>query len=187
MYVKYTTEACVVRAQEIGEADRVYTLYTRDFGLLRARASSVRKVTSRMKSALTLGSHITTSLIKGKRGWRLAGALAGTTVPVGSALDAYMRIMRLVERLVQGEEEEVLLYDVLFNAHTALRDQLPPEGVELLTVARVLYRLGYLSPEALGQVLISGAHYRYEEVVGVLEQRSTVLMSVNTALTATQL
>jgi hypothetical protein len=98
-----------------------------------------------------------------------------------------MRIMRLVERLVQGEEEEVLLYDVLFNAHTALRDQLPPEGVELLTVARVLYRLGYLSPEALGQVLISGAHYRYEEVVGVLEQRSTVLMSVNTALTATQL
>lgn len=187
MYVKYTTEACVVRAQEIGEADRIYTLYTRDFGLLRARASSVRKMTSRMKSALTLGSHITTSLIKGKRGWRLAGALSGTVIPVGAPLDAYMRIMRLVERLVQGEEEEVLLYDVLLNAHIALCDRLPPEGVELLTVARVLYRLGYLSPEALGQVLISGVQYRYEEVVGVLEQRNTVLMSVNSALTATQL
>ncbi len=68
MYAKYTTEACVMSARDRGEADRLYALYTREFGLVLARASAVRRQTSKMRAALTLGSHVTLSLVKGKRG-----------------------------------------------------------------------------------------------------------------------
>ena len=41
MYHKYHTEAIVLEGRESGEADKVFALYTRDFGLVYARATSV--------------------------------------------------------------------------------------------------------------------------------------------------
>jgi recombinational DNA repair protein (RecF pathway) len=49
MYQKYHTEAIVLGSIERGEADRTIALMTRDFGLVRARASAVRSETSKMR------------------------------------------------------------------------------------------------------------------------------------------
>ena len=42
MYQKYHTNALVLGSRERGEADRIFVLYTKDFGLVRARASAAR-------------------------------------------------------------------------------------------------------------------------------------------------
>ena len=52
MYEKYQTEALVLGNREMGEADRVIALFTRDFGLVRARASSIRTERSKMRYAI---------------------------------------------------------------------------------------------------------------------------------------
>ena len=52
MYQKYHTEALVLGSREQGEADKVFALYTKDFGLVRARASAVRREYSRMRYGL---------------------------------------------------------------------------------------------------------------------------------------
>ena len=79
MYQKYQTEALILGSREQGENDRLYTLFTREFGLVQARASAVRKETSRMRYALQNYARANAALVKGKRGWRMAGAssLAG--------------------------------------------------------------------------------------------------------------
>src|SRR3989338_4112750 len=76
MYEKYHTEALVLGNREMGEADRVVALFTRDFGLVRARASAVRTEHSKMRYAVQDYARADVSLVKGKRGWRLAGASA---------------------------------------------------------------------------------------------------------------
>jgi DNA repair protein RecO (recombination protein O) len=43
----YRTEAIVLRRQDLGEADRILTLYTPDYGKIRAVAKGVRKPSSR--------------------------------------------------------------------------------------------------------------------------------------------
>ena len=43
----YKTEAIVLRQRKLGEADRMVTLYTPNYGKLEAKAKGVRKTTSR--------------------------------------------------------------------------------------------------------------------------------------------
>ena len=49
MYQKYQTEAIVLANREMGENDRVLALYTKDFGLVKARASAIRSEKSKAR------------------------------------------------------------------------------------------------------------------------------------------
>lgn len=159
MYQKYHTEALVLGSRERGESDKVFALYTQDFGLVHARASAVRKENSKMRYALQDFSRVSVSLVRGKRGWRAAGAMAGT--PLRSA--AFARICELMLRLVRGQERNEYLFAALADAHAAFADAKQEDAiVEIVCVARVLYALGYISPEALdmGHASFSGENVR---------------------------
>ena len=189
MYQKYHTEALVLRSYERGEADRVFALLTEDFGLVRARASAVRRENSRQRYALQTGARVRISLIRGSRGWRIAGAeaLGGIAPENASALGVFARLSALLERLLQGEEANAYLFATCAEAHAAL--QLTPHethhSLELLAVARILFALGYLSAESLGA---AAASTTYEHVTLVTApEKTSLLASVNKALQATQL
>src|SRR3989344_1663096 len=121
MYQKYYTEALILRSRDSGEADRIYTLYTKDFGLVVARASAVRSEHSRMRYALQSYSRAAVALVRGKRGWRLAGASALLqTQKVPQGLPTFVRIAELLLRLVTEQERNEYLFAVLAEAHGAL-------------------------------------------------------------------
>jgi DNA repair protein RecO (recombination protein O) len=62
----YRTDAVVLRRQDIGEADRLLTLYTPSMGKLRAIAKGIRKPTSRKAGHLELFLHSTLLVAKGQ-------------------------------------------------------------------------------------------------------------------------
>jgi len=62
----YRTEAVVIRRQDIGEADRLLTLYTPGFGKLRAIAKGARRPTSRKAGHLELFIHSTLLIARGR-------------------------------------------------------------------------------------------------------------------------
>jgi len=189
-YEKYTTDALVLSAYDRGEHDKVFTLYTRDFGLVYARASAVRKLESRMRSALSLLTPTTVSLVRGARGWRVTGAQAQIfTVLSPEGAHTFARISKLTRRLVRGEEQHRYLFEVLSGARSACASM---EGVslstvELLCVSRVLYALGYLSPSALTSALFMHAQYT-DDTLKIIEQtQGDVLVSINSAIAESQL
>lgn len=189
MYQKYYTDALVLSHRELGEADRTFSLYTKDFGLLRARASAVRAEKSRMRYALQTGGRADTGLVRGARGWRVAGAVPLSGAVRGKGGIAFARIAQLVERLIAGEEENSYLFAALAEAHTAF-DRASEDAlgsVELICVARVLYALGYLSAEATSSALFAHALYGAEELSAAERERDTILASVNRAIAATHL
>jgi DNA repair protein RecO (recombination protein O) len=191
MYQKYQTDAIVVGSRESGEADKSLALYTRDFGLVHARATSVRSEKSKMRYALQSYARANVALVRGKSGWRAAGASAVMTT-VGkdiTGVSAFARISELVTKLVAGEDHNEYLFDAIAEAHTALmREHVESVAtIEIVAVARVLYALGYLSAEALQTALFTHTayaepHLREAEVI-----QDALLLSINKALSQTHL
>ncbi len=62
----YKAEGIVIRRQALGEADRVVTLLTREYGKLRAAARGVRRTTSRLGARVEPFTHARFLLAKGK-------------------------------------------------------------------------------------------------------------------------
>ena len=200
MYQKYQTDALVLGSRETGENDRTFTLFTREFGLIRARASAVRTEKSRMRYALQNWARANAGLVRGKRGWRLAGASAIQSAQ-GDArgVAAFARIAELTARLVHGEEKNEYLFAVLAEAHDALMSAGggPSFGgqenssifgtIEIVCVARVLYALGYLSAEALETALFTHTAYTGEHLLEAETMREKLLSSINRAISETHL
>ena len=190
MYQKYNTEALVLGSRESGESDRTVALFTRDFGLVYARATSVRSEHSKMRYATQHYTQALVSLVKGKRGWRLAGAsalrIAGADV---KGVAAFARVSELTVRLIHGEEHNAYLFEVLSEAHAALmREKVEAYAtIEIVCVARVLYALGYLSAEALETALFTHTAYTGEHLLEAETMRDKLLSSINRAIGETQL
>lgn len=190
MYQKYQTEALVLGSWESGEADRTIALYTRDFGLVRARGSAVRTENSKMRYGLQLYTHVHVGLIRGRRGWRAAGAAA---IKNPSAqyrpLGVFARVSELVLRLVAGEEKNEYLFAALGDAHDALmqKECTAYATIEIVCVARVLYALGYISSEALQTALFTHTAYGDPELSEGERLKDALLLSINRAISETQL
>lgn len=189
MYQKYYTDAVVLGSREQGESDRVFALYTKDFGLVRARASAVRKESSRMRYALQHYSLVQIALVRGKRGWRAGGASA---LPERLALDGastFARIARLVLRLVAGEERNEYLFTTLAETVSALsknaKDTFPL--IEVVCVARVLFSLGYLSAEAQRTTLFAHAAYTERDLSEAMTLQEKLLSTINRTIAETHL
>lgn len=190
MYQKYQTDALVLAVKESGESDVLTVLYTNDFGLVRARASAARSEVSKMRYALQKYARVNVSLVKGKRGWRVAGALAlQNAVGDLDGIRAFARISDLVVRLVHGEEPSAYLYAALSEAHQALmRPSVPAFGtIEIVCVARMLYALGYISDEALQTALFTHTAYTGEHLLEAETMKDKLLASINRAIVETQL
>ena len=62
----HKSEGIVLKRKNIGEADRLLTIFTRESGKLQVKATGVRKITSRRSSHIEPLNHITFMLHKGK-------------------------------------------------------------------------------------------------------------------------
>ncbi|MFQ5886561.1 MAG: DNA repair protein RecO, partial [Anaerolineae bacterium] len=62
----YRAEAIVLRRMNLGEADRLLTLYTPEWGKIRVVAKGVRKPTSRKAGHLELFTHSRLLIAKGR-------------------------------------------------------------------------------------------------------------------------
>lgn len=138
-YAVYTTRGFILGSAPSGEASKIYTIYTEDFGLVRAKAQGVRLLASKLRYNLDDFVFGSFSLVRGKELWRLTGAETASLEPENAPLRA--RILSLVRRLVQGEERN----DGLFKALTLLaQEEAADTDAEVRILSAVLASLGYL-------------------------------------------
>ena len=138
-YHIYTTNGIVLSERAIGEADRIYSILTRDLGKLQARAIGVRKNTSKLRGNIEPFSLSAISFVKGKSYWRLTSAEFIQNI---SALPNIARPFSLIEKLIQGEEPHPELFDVV--EQFALSPQPSDEMFEIRLVSQIFFHLGYL-------------------------------------------
>lgn len=150
MYAIYETEAFILESRPRREADKVFSLYTEDFGLIRATAVAARKMESKLRPHLSDFSLVSVSLVRGKDQWRLVAArrtgdLPDLQSPCGKA---FVRASLLVTRLVRGERVDPKLFAVLRLAYGLLLEKtaVDPLAFEIGLVLKILHELGYVDP-----------------------------------------
>jgi DNA repair protein RecO len=143
-YHIYTTKGLVLAERPIREADRIYTVLTRDLGLVHATALGVRNGSSKLRGNMEPFSLVSLSLIRGKDHWRVTSAESIQRI---SSSPNVVRPLALVEKLVQGEAPHPELFDVVEEA--ALSSQSNDEMSEIRLVSQILFHLGYLKKSDL--------------------------------------
>ena len=154
----YHTEGIVLAYYNSGEADRFLVVYTKDFGLLRIFAKSIRLAKSKLTRHTQLFSHARLSFVYGRDFLRLTDAEIIT--PFSSDDEKLLtagKISRFVTRLVSGEEQDDVLWQILNSAFGFLRQgEQVSEDFDLLFGVRVLHCLGYVGvlPEGLKKAVL---------------------------------
>lgn len=143
-YHIYTTRGIVLSERPRKEADRVYSILTRDLGLVRATALGVRKEESKLRGALEPFVLSQISLVRGKEYWRVTSAESIQTL---SSLPVVAKPLLLLERLVQGEASHPELFEAVEQDVLSLESR--DEMFEVNLVSKILYHLGYLKENDL--------------------------------------
>lgn len=143
---KYVTRAIVLQRSPLSEAATLVTLITSDLGLIRARAEGLRKPGAKLSSALQTLASCEVTLVRGKEGWRLSGALLEENWFARFSRTERLRAGRvagLVLQLVHGETQDSL-YQIFSEFLTSLPtlSEGEQDTVECLAALRILAALG---------------------------------------------
>ncbi len=144
----YKTQGIIIKKENLGEFDRLLTVYTKDFGKLLLRAKAVRKNQAKLRGHLELflKSHF---MIAPSRGFDIiTGAETIESFPYLhknlSSLAAAFYLSELTDKLVVGPEKDENIWRLLLESFKELDFKEPAIEQTALDFGReILGLLGY--------------------------------------------
>lgn len=123
--------AIVLKKKEVGETDRLYTLYTLEQGKVRLVAKGVRKSEAKLAGQLETLMQGLVIVVKGRGTGKIAGAVAEKNfLHLRTDIDILKRVLETVgifERLVEWDEPDAESFRLL-EAYLGLIDDLARES-----------------------------------------------------------
>lgn len=147
----FTTHAIVLKRRNVGEADRILTIFSKEYGRMRVIAKGIRRIHSRRAPHLEVFSHVSLVLYKGKT-WD--SVTEATPIHAFGFLREHLPrvstayyLCELVDALLPERQEHRDVYTLLVGALSVLDDT---TEADLLIVneqfaLELLRRLGYLA------------------------------------------
>jgi recombinational DNA repair protein (RecF pathway) len=186
---KYDTRGIILARTPAGEAHAGLAILTPDLGLVRARAAGIRHAKSKLAHALVTLAESDLTLVAGREGWRVAGAVLAknwfVALATPSARRRAARVTGLLLRLAPDDVADTELFPTLCRFFGALEDrsEATDEGAELLAAASVLSALG-LNREREASATPSFAP---AELLQVLTERDEYIARINRGIAASGL
>jgi DNA repair protein RecO len=189
----YQTDAFIIDSKNVGEANKMVYLFTRDIGMISAAAQGVRLLKSKLRYSLQDFSLSKVSLVRGKEVWRITSAGLKEKLLSKMSPDsfAFARALVLVKRLTPGEEKNEPLFEALQKASDFLQtkeiDEIDPLHFECILVLRILNHLGYLAPQPVIKQFVESNEWN-KSLIGQLDFfKKEALGEINRALKESQL
>ncbi|MBU6388823.1 recombination protein O N-terminal domain-containing protein [Patescibacteria group bacterium] len=186
---KYETRGVVLSRSPLGEANAFVTVLTPELGLVRARAQGVRRPGAKLAAALATFAESSLVLVRGREGWRIAGAVLEENWFVrmahAHARVAAARLSGLLLRLVAGEVHDPKLFSVIigfFGALATLPDH-EHEAAEVLAALRILAVLGLDA----GNIPGDASEFSPATLALVREARASYIARINRGIAASGL
>lgn len=194
MHHIYHTKGIVLSSRNIGEANKVFSLYTRELGMIRATAQGIRFSKSKLRFALQDFFCANIDLVRGKELWRITSSTPVSSFPIlRSNRDSILlvaRISKLIERLCQGESANETIFDDFIQALYMLDDlSFPLESrtaLELHLVLRILNSLGYVGDSDILVKYLSSP-FDSSKINSLLSEKQSIISYINKALNESQL
>lgn len=167
---RYSTEGIILRRVDFGEADRIITFITPNYGKVGAMARGVRKPKSKLAGGIELFSVSELSLIKGKGGLDqlVSSRLVSHFRDILSDFDKLEFAYRVVDYINRFTEDDAgsEYYEILKETLTALADmkvQLPTiKAWFYLQLMRTHGHLPNLLVDSNGEQLKEGTKYAFD-------------------------
>lgn len=172
--------AIVLKKKEVGETDRLYTLYTLEQGKVQVVAKGVRKSEAKLAGQLETLMQGLVIVAKGRGMGRIAGAVAEKNFPYlrtdGDILRRVLEVVSVFERLVEWDEADADIFWLLM-LYLSLADDFTKAGkkatIFLLTegfLFQLFARLGYEIETGIcvvsGKKLTSGEQHFFSPSAG---------------------
>lgn len=192
----YQTDAFVLQVVNIGDSHQYVDVFTRELGLVRVVARSVRYEKSKLRYSVQPFSYSKVSLVRGKEVWRLTGAVAESNMFYDLSENSEVQklvaqVFSLLRRMVQGEEKNEYLFDSLIsfmnflNNNTIKTEEIRP--LECIMVLRMLHGLGYSTDNKLFKEVFTNTQLSYEGIGTMSGMHKDAIFEINKALTASHL
>ncbi len=186
---KYETRGITLARTSLGEANVLLAILTEDLGLVWARAQGLRKPGAKLAASLATFAESSLILVRGKEGWRVAGAVLERSwfaeLGQADARRSAARVSGLLLRLVMGEGHPELFAVIIgFFAALAGISADDRDAAEALVVLRILAALGLNAGEIPGGV---GGDYASEHLAAVAAGRPTFINRINRGIAASGL
>lgn len=187
------TEGFVISGNNYSEANRYLSIFTKDFGLVRANAQGLRKLASKLRFSLQDFSYSEIDLVRGKEIWRVTNAKKISSYEklnsCSESLKFLANIFRLLKRFCHGEEANLELFDYLIEIYKFLENEsLDAEtfkNLECVSVLRILYHLGYIDKGENAQFITSPLSLLVLGKAGPI--RRVLIEEINRAINESQL
>lgn len=125
----YTVEAIVLRTDDFGDANRVVTLFTKEFGKVEANAYGCRRSRSPLSGAMQMFNHISATLARGAKVDTIRDAdIVNFYDALTTDLErlAYASLLfEIVNRMTLPRQSEIETFDLLKNSLPALSKRNP--------------------------------------------------------------
>lgn len=112
----YRTQGFVFKKEDINEADRFFSVYTKDFGKIEVRGKALRKINSKLRGGIDNFYFSEIEFIQGKNFKTLTDATVLEKPPLSlSKLEFFKKISELLNDFIKGEQKDKKIYDLLIN------------------------------------------------------------------------
>ncbi len=194
MHHIHHTHGFILSSRNMGEANKMLTIYTREMGLVRAFVQGVRFHKSKLRFTLQDFSYVNVDLVRGRELWRVTSAKHISSFPLARynepSLILMTRVGKLLERLCTGESPSETIFDDFIQALYLLDNEYMSsstrEALELHLVLRVMNSLGYIGDsDMLSKYLCSSFDCNKTEML--LKERQSIIAHINKALNESQL
>lgn len=148
MHTIHHTRAIILKSQPSKEADKLFWLFTEEFGLVRAVATGVRKSGAKLVSQLIDYTMVDVDLVRGRDVWRLVSATVVLDPLQGNygapLARPYVRSLTAIERFLVDEGEHGELFAHISDISRAVSSPISPRVFDTLAIWRTLVHLGYI-------------------------------------------
>jgi DNA repair protein RecO len=193
----YTTEGFILKSANFGEANKYFFIFTREFGLIKAAAQSVRHLKSKLRYGLEDYSLVQISVVRGREIWRLTSAEKRLAIKLLQGKEnsekflLLSRIFSLLLRLLHGEEKNDLLYSclregIIFLSNTNLTKE-DLSNFECILALRILAALGYIGSVGDFNQFIESPYFTSELLAKISLLKTRAILEINKSLKETHL
>lgn len=120
----FSTEAVILSRKNLGEADRILTVFSKHYGRMRLVAKGIRRTTSRKRGSLELFNYTRFLVASGKSLDIVADSEVKDTFSLWrkdlTKIAIAYHLVELVQRLTPEREEHREVFDLLVNAFSKL-------------------------------------------------------------------
>ncbi len=187
----HTTDGFILKSVNFGEANKYFFIFTREFGLIKAAAQSVRHLKSKLRYGLEDFCFGQVSLVRGREIWRLTSAEKKLAVKEKERFLILSRIFSLLLRLLHGEEKNDLLFEsVKEGMHFLEKSGLTEEGLtnfECIMALRILSALGYIGRLGDFDQFTTSPYFTPELLSTMSHLKTRAILEINKSLKETHL